>query len=107
MVLAAARSRGGRLTGYAPRANLARSGSRGTRTLRWMSTCRRITLSAIAMLVGSLVVLTSVAAATTSVPGTQPSRGRVFGAIQGPHGTALVLQPGKAGITVARYLPDG
>jgi uncharacterized delta-60 repeat protein len=72
-----------------------------------MSTCQRITLSAITTLVASLAIFTSVAAATTSVPGTQPSRGRVFGAIPGPHGTALVLQPGKAGVTVARYLRDG
>jgi uncharacterized delta-60 repeat protein len=39
--------------------------------------------------------------------GTEKSRGRVFGAIDGPRGTALVLQPGRAGVAVARYLPDG
>ncbi len=72
-----------------------------------MSICRRITLSAITALVALLAVFTSVAASTTSVPGTQPSRGRVFGAIQGPDGTAVVLQPGKSGITVARYLANG
>jgi uncharacterized delta-60 repeat protein len=38
---------------------------------------------------------------------TEPTPGRVFGAINGPRGTALVLQPGKAGVAVARYLPDG
>lgn len=73
-----------------------------------MSTCGRLTLSLIATLVAGLIVFTPVAAsATARAPGTQPSRGRVFGAIPGPDGTALVLQPGKAGTAVARYLADG
>lgn len=72
-----------------------------------MSICRWIASSAVATLVACLVLFTSLTAATTSLPGTQLSRGRVFGAIQGPDGTALVLQPGKAGVTVARYLADG
>lgn len=38
---------------------------------------------------------------------TKATPGRVFGAISGPRGTALVLQPGRAGVAVARYLPDG
>jgi uncharacterized delta-60 repeat protein len=39
--------------------------------------------------------------------GTEATPGRVFGAIAGPRGTALVLQPGRVGVAVARYLPDG
>lgn len=38
---------------------------------------------------------------------TEATPGRVFGAINGPRGTALVLQPGRTGVAVARYLPDG
>jgi uncharacterized delta-60 repeat protein len=73
-----------------------------------MSIRRRITSFLITTLVAVLTVpLSAPAAATTRVPGTQPSRGRVFGAIHGPDGTALVLQPGKAGVTVARYSADG
>ncbi len=38
---------------------------------------------------------------------TEATPGRVFGAINGPRGTALVLQPGRTGVAVARYLPNG
>jgi|GEM_PF-4988504 len=39
--------------------------------------------------------------------GTESSAGRTLAAVAGPDGTTLVLQPGRAGVAVARYLPGG
>jgi len=39
--------------------------------------------------------------------GTERTAGRALAAVPGPDGTTLVLQPGRAGVAVARYLPGG
>ena len=80
---------------------------------------RVLCLAAIAAL---LAAVSSAAAAPVSQPLYKPDpagpinlgrapnslvAGRVFGAINGPRGTSLVLQPGRTGVAVARYLPDG
>ncbi len=39
--------------------------------------------------------------------GTEGSDGSALAALAGPNGTTLVLQPGRAGVAVARYLRDG
>ncbi|HET7119861.1 MAG TPA: hypothetical protein VFI17_01275 [Solirubrobacterales bacterium] len=39
--------------------------------------------------------------------GTERTVGRTLAAVDGPGGTTLVLQPGRAGVAVARYLPGG
>lgn len=39
--------------------------------------------------------------------GTERTAGRTLAAVAGPDGTTLVLQPGRAGVAVARYLPGG
>jgi uncharacterized delta-60 repeat protein len=39
--------------------------------------------------------------------GTERTAGRTLAALAGPDGTTLVLQPGRAGVAVARYLPGG
>jgi len=39
--------------------------------------------------------------------GTEKTTGRAIAAVAGPDGTTLVLQPGRAGVAVARYLPGG
>lgn len=39
--------------------------------------------------------------------GTEKTTGRAIAAAAGPDGTTLVLQPGRAGVAVARYLPGG
>lgn len=39
--------------------------------------------------------------------GTERTVGRTLAAVAGPDGTTLVLQPGRAGVAVARYLPGG
>jgi uncharacterized delta-60 repeat protein len=39
--------------------------------------------------------------------GTEATPGRALAAMPGPDGTTLVLQPGRVGVAVARYLPDG
>jgi uncharacterized delta-60 repeat protein len=68
-----------------------------------MRSARRIAqiLIAVGAIGSSALALAATAADIEATPG------RVFGAINGPRGTALVLQPGRAGVAVARYLPDG
>jgi uncharacterized delta-60 repeat protein len=39
--------------------------------------------------------------------GTERTAGLTLAAVAGPDGTTLVLQPGRAGVAVARYLPGG
>jgi uncharacterized delta-60 repeat protein len=39
--------------------------------------------------------------------GTEATPGRALAAMPGPGGTTLVLEPGRVGVAVARYLPDG
>jgi uncharacterized delta-60 repeat protein len=39
--------------------------------------------------------------------GTEATPGRALAAMPGPRGTTLVLEPGRVGVAVARYLPDG
>jgi uncharacterized delta-60 repeat protein len=39
--------------------------------------------------------------------GTERTAGRTLAAVAGPDGTTLVLQPGRTGVAVARYLPGG
>jgi uncharacterized delta-60 repeat protein len=39
--------------------------------------------------------------------GTERTAARAIAAVAGPDGTTLVLQPGRAGVAVARYLPGG
>jgi len=39
--------------------------------------------------------------------GTERTVGRSLAAVAGPDGTTLVLQPGRAGVAVARYLAEG
>jgi len=89
-------------------------------TIRSIRTGMAVFLAALSL----TCVLTVVQADATPAPGrliprfgdvggvaryvaTEPTPGRVFGAINGPRGTALVLQPGTAGVAVARYLQVG
>ena len=87
--------------------------------MRVLSTCSR----AVAIL-AALTLLSAASCAGATSPGrpdlrfgehgvvardfgTEKTAGRTLAAVAGPDGTTLVLQPGRAGVAVARYLPGG
>jgi uncharacterized delta-60 repeat protein len=72
-----------------------------------MSSAQRLARILIAAVAFGSSAIAPVTAASGRRAAVEPTPGRVFGAIDGPQGTILVLQPGKAGVAVARYLRDG